>query len=259
MRIAASIEYDGRPYRGWQIQEGVKTVQAEVEKALSKVAAHPVRVTCAGRTDTGVHAVSQVIHFDSTALRSDYSWVRGANAHLPESICLSWAKPVSDRFHARFMARQRSYRYIILNRPIRPAYLAGKVVWQYRPLDATKMAAAAQLLVGEHNFTSYRALACQAKSPLRIMHSLDVSRSGEFVYLDVCANAFLHHMVRNIAGVLMTIGAGGKPVEWAKEVLEYRDRSKGGVTASAAGLYLAKVDYDAEFGLPEGAKLPRYG
>lgn len=259
MRIAASIEYDGRPYSGWQIQDGVKTVQGEVEKALSKVADHPVRVICAGRTDTGVHAVNQVIHFDTTAMRSDYSWVRGANTHLPESICLSWAKPVSDRFHARFMARRRSYRYVIINRPIRSAYLAGKVTWQYRPLDEVKMATAAQFLVGEHDFTSYRALACQAKSPLRIMYSLEVFRSGEFVYLDVCANAFLHHMVRNIAGVLMTIGAGEKPVEWAKEVLEHRDRCRGGITAPAAGLYLAKVDYDAEFDLPQGSPLPSYG
>lgn len=259
MRIAASIEYDGRPYRGWQIQEGVKTVQEEVEKALSKVADHPVRVICAGRTDTGVHAVNQIIHFDTTAFRSDYSWVRGTNTHLPESICLTWVHPVDDRFHARFMARRRCYRYIILNRPIRSACLMGKVVCQHRPLDVAGMAAAAQSLIGEHNFTSYRAQACQARSPVRHMYSLDVSRSGDFVYLDLCANAFLHHMVRNIAGVLMTIGAGDRPIEWAKEVLEFKDRKKGGITAAAAGLYLVRVDYEVGFNLPDAVLFPCYG
>lgn len=259
MRIAAAVEYDGRPYSGWQIQDGVKTVQDKIERALSKVADHPVRVVCAGRTDTGVHAASQVIHFDTPAMRSEYSWVRGTNTHLPESICLSWAKPVTDNFHARFMARRRSYRYIILNRPIRPAYLMGKVVWEHRPLDVTRMAAAAQCLIGEHDFSSYRAQACQAKSPVRTMYNVDVSRSGEFIYLDVCANAFLHHMVRNIAGVLMSIGAGEKPVEWAKQVLEHRDRTKGGITALAAGLYLVRVDYDAEFNLPDEVLIPVYG
>ncbi len=259
MRIAAAVEYDGRPYSGWQIQDGVKTIQDEVEKALSKVADHPVRVVCAGRTDTGVHAASQVIHFDTAAQRSEYSWVRGTNTHLPESICLRWAKPVNDNFHARFMARRRSYRYIILNRPIRPAFLMGKVVWEHRPLDVARMAAAAKYLLGEHDFSSYRAQACQAKSPVRTMHNVDVSRSGEFIYLDVCANAFLHHMVRNIAGVLMSIGAAEKPVEWAKQVLEYRDRTKGGITALATGLYLVRVDYDAEFNLPEDVLMPVYG
>lgn len=259
MRVAAAIEYDGRPYCGWQIQKGVKTVQAEVEQALSKVADHPVHVICAGRTDTGVHAANQIIHFDTTASRSEYSWVRGTNTHLAESICLTWVKPVSDSFHARFMARRRYYRYIILNRSIRPAYLMGKVVWQHQPLDAARMAVAAQYLVGEHDYTSYRAQACQAKSPVRHIYSLDISQSGEFIYLDVCANAFLHHMVRNIAGVLMTIGAGEQPVEWAKEVLESQDRTKGGMTAAAGGLYLVRVDYDAKFDLPDTVLFPRYG
>lgn len=259
MRIAAAIEYDGRPYSGWQIQKGVKTVQAEVEKALSKVADHPIHVVCAGRTDTGVHAAGQIIHFDTCAFRSEYSWVRGTNTHLAESICLTWIKPVSDSFHARFMAKRRYYRYIILNRPVRPAYLMGKVVWQHQPLDVTRMAAAAKHLIGEHDFTSYRAQACQAKSPIRHIYSLDVSRSGEFIYLDICANAFLHHMVRNIAGVLMSIAGGDKPIEWAREILEYQDRKKGGMTAAAAGLYLVRVNYDAGFDLPDATLFPHYG
>ena len=259
MRIAAGIEYDGRPYCGWQIQEGVSTVQEAVERALSKVADHPVRVICAGRTDTGVHATQQVIHFDTTAQRSEYSWVRGSNTHLPDTICLNWARPVPDSFHARFKARRRAYRYVILNRPIRPAWLTGKVVSQYLPLDTDKMNAAAQHLIGEHDFTAYRALACQARSPIREMYRIEVTRSGEFVYLDVCANAFLHHMVRNIAGVLMSIGAGKKPVAWAKEVLESRDRRQGGMTAPAAGLYLVRVEYDADFELPAAGMLPVFG
>ncbi|MDH5179531.1 MAG: tRNA pseudouridine(38-40) synthase TruA [Gammaproteobacteria bacterium] len=255
-RIAVGIEYNGAPYCGWQYQDHSPSVQVEVEKALGKVANHALRVVCAGRTDTGVHATEQVIHFDTTVERNEHSWVFGANANLPDSISVLWAVPVSDEFHARFSAVRRRYRYVIINRRIRPALLSQRAVWEYRPLDEKRMQAAADYLKGEHDFSSYRALACQAKSPVRTLYQLDVSRQGELVFLDLEANAFLHHMVRNIAGVLMTIGAGEKPPEWAKEVLELRDRTLGGVTAPPGGLYLTGVDYPEQFDLPHLSLLP---
>ncbi|MDH5570446.1 MAG: tRNA pseudouridine(38-40) synthase TruA [Gammaproteobacteria bacterium] len=251
MRIALGIEYDGSPYCGWQIQDGSVTVQGFLEKALSKVANHPVRVICAGRTDTGVHGIGQVVHFDTTADRSEYSWIRGTNANLPDTISVTWAKPVSEEFHARFAARRRHYRYVIYNRPIRPGYLSKFVVWEYRPLNEERMAVAAKYLLGEHDFSSYRALGCQAKSPVRTIYKLSVTRKGQFVFLDLEANAFLHHMVRNIAGVLMSIGAGEKEPGWAKEVLQYKDRTLGGVTALPGGLYFMRIDYDRKFDLPQ--------
>lgn len=250
MRIALGIEYDGSRYHGWQLQDGVTTVQACVEAALSRVADEPVRVVCAGRTDTGVHAAAQVVHFDTGAERTERSWVFGANANLPKDVSVLWARPVPEAFHARFKAERRRYRYVIFNRSVRPTFLQHRVVWEYRPLDAQRMAEAAVHLVGEHDFSSYRALACQAHSPVRTLHRLDVSREGELVFLDLEANGFLHHMVRNIAGVLMSIGAGEQPTAWSREVLEHRDRSLGGVTAPPFGLYLTGVDYPAEYGLP---------
>lgn len=256
MRIVLAVEYDGTPFCGWQYQDHSPSVQAHVEKALSKVANHTVRVICAGRTDTGVHATAQVIHFDTGVERSTHSWVFGANTNLPDSISILWAKQVNEKFHARFSAIRRRYRYVILNRRIRHALLANRAVWEYRPLDAARMAEAARYLVGEHDFSSYRAVACQAKSPVRTLYRLDVSRQHEFVVLDLEANAFLHHMVRNIAGVLMTIGAGERQPVWAKEVLEQRDRTLGGITAPADGLYLTGIDYPAEFELPVLSRLP---
>ena len=256
MRIALAVEYDGSPFCGWQYQDHSPSVQETVEKALSKVANHFVRVTCAGRTDTGVHATEQIIHFDTEAVREDHQWVFGANANLPDSISILWARRVSDAFHARFSAIRRRYRYAILNRRIRPALLAHRVVWEYRPLDVARMLEAATYLIGEHDFSSYRALACQAKSPVRTLYQLDVKRQGELISLDLEANAFLHHMVRNIAGVLMTIGAGEQAPGWAKEVLERRDRTLGGVTAPAGGLYLTGVEYPDEFELPRLSRLP---
>lgn len=250
MRIALGIEYDGRPYCGWQYQDHSPSVQAEVEQALSNVAAHPVRVTCAGRTDTGVHAAEQVVHFDTEAIRDGKAWVMGTNTNLPNSVSVLWAQAVDETFHARFSALRRRYRYVIFNRPVRPAVLAGRVAFNFRRLDESRMRAAAQYLLGEHDFNAYRALACQAKSPVRTVYRLDVTRRDELILIDIEANAFLHHMVRNIAGVLMAIGAGELEPEWAKEVLDGRDRSLGGVTAPPDGLYLMEVVYPEVFALP---------
>jgi tRNA pseudouridine38-40 synthase len=249
-RIALGIEYDGSHYCGWQVQDHCGSVQQQLEKALGAVADHPVRVSCAGRTDTGVHALGQVVHFDTAAQRPDHAWVLGGNANLPEDITVLWARPVPAEFHARFSAVRRHYRYVIFNRPLRPAILASRVSWEYRPLALEPMLEAAAFLVGEHDFSAYRALACQAKSPVRTLHRLDIERYGEFVVLDLEANGFLHHMVRNIAGVLAKIGAGEAAPHWAREVLEQRDRTRGGVTASPNGLYFANVYYPAQFDIP---------
>ncbi len=251
MRIAAGVEYDGSAFCGWQYQEHSPGVQAAVERALSLVANESVRVICAGRTDTGVHAAGQVIHFDTGAERSEFSWIRGVNSNLPASVSLLWARPVPDTFHARFSAQRRYYRYIILNRAVRPACLHRRVAWEYRPLDVEPMQQAASYLLGEHDFSSYRAMACQAKSPIRTLYRLDVMRRDEFVILDLEANAFLHHMVRNIAGVLIAIGAGEAEPIWALQVLKQRDRTLGGVTARPDGLYFMRVDYPPEFALPQ--------
>lgn len=249
-RIALGIEYDGSRYCGWQYQDHSPSVQEKVELALAKVADHPLRVSCAGRTDTGVHALGQVVHFDTEAVREAHAWVLGTNANLPDDITVLWAKPVSSEFHARFSAVRRQYRYVIFNRPLRPAILAKRVSWEYRPLQVEAMHEAAQYLIGEHDFSSYRALACQAKSPIRILHRLEISRYGDIVILDLEANGFLHHMVRNIAGVLMKIGAGEAEPSWAREVLELRDRTQGGVTASPHGLYFVTAYYPEQFSIP---------
>jgi len=250
MRIALGIEYDGRPFCGWQYQENSPSVQAALEQALSNVAAQPIRVICAGRTDTGVHAAEQVVHFDTGAQRDKKAWVKGTNVNLPRSVSVLWAQSVSDSFHARFSAVRRRYRYVIFNRDVRPAFLAGRVAYDYRPLDERRMQEAAQYLLGEHDFNAYRAVACQAKSPIRTVYRLDVTRQDELILIDIEANAFLHHMVRNIAGVLMTIGAGEQTPVWARQVLQGRDRTLGGVTGPPEGLYLMEVVYPDEFGLP---------
>jgi tRNA pseudouridine38-40 synthase len=250
LRIAVGIEYDGGRYRGWQRQDHAPSVQAEVERALAFVADHPVAVTCAGRTDAGVHALAQVAHFDTTAARSPRSWVLGANTRLPPDVALLWAVPVDASFHARYSALSRSYRYLIHNRLSRPALLRRRVCWVHEPLDAAAMQAAAQALVGEHDFSAFRAAECQSRTPLRRLEQIEVSRTGERVALRVTANAFLHHMVRNIAGTLIAVGRGERPVEWVREVLESRDRRAAGHTADAGGLYLAGVRYPPEAGLP---------
>lgn len=249
-RIAAIVEYDGSAYSGWQLQVGARTVQEVVEAALAKVANEPVRVITAGRTDAGVHASGQVIHFETSAERTSHSWIHGANANLPDDVALLWAAEVSADFHARFSATGRHYEYLILNRPIRPTFLARRATWEYRPLDAARMHAAAQTLLGEHDFSAYRTVHCQAKSPVRELRALNVEREGQMVRIHAYANAFLHHMVRNLAGVLIAIGAGEAEVSWAAAVLATRDRTQGGVTAPPDGLYLTTIEYPDEFQIP---------
>lgn len=255
-RIALGIEYDGSRYHGWQTQQpGVTTVQATLEKALSRVAAHPLQVVCAGRTDTGVHATGQVVHFETDAVREDKAWVFGGNSNLPPDVAVRWASTVPESFHARFRAVSRRYRYVIVNDPVRPALFGRQVTWNFRPLDIGPMREAAKALVGTHDFSAYRGVQCQAKSPIKTLHKVDLFQRDNVIVLEVEANAFLMHMVRNIAGVLMAIGAGLKPVEWAGEVLAGRDRRLGGVTAPPYGLYLVGVGYPDEFDLPA----TRYG
>ena len=258
-RIALGVEYAGTAYFGWQRQAAGPTVQGSVEQALSRVADHPVTVVCAGRTDTGVHATGQVVHFDSPAVRLPENWVRGANAQLPADIRVQWARQVDAAFHARFSARRRHYRYIILNRPEPTALLHDRVCHERLPLDVPRMQAGAGHLLGEHDFTSLRAAACQARSPVRTVQRLEVARAGNWIYLDVTANAFLHHMVRCIAGMLIAVGRGEQEPQWVAQVLAARDRTLGGVNAPACGLYLARVEYPPEFGIPGPCWLPACG
>ena len=249
-RWAAGVEYVGTRYSGWQWQGHAPSVQQEVERVLSTVADHPVKVTAAGRTDAGVHAYNQVIHFDSDAPRAPHAWLFGANSQLPRDVSLRWVQPVTDAFHARYGALSRRYRYVMLPSRARPALLDGRVAWVVGTLDAAPMHRAAQALVGEHDFSGYRDAGCQSSTPMRNVHRIAVTRNGDFVVLDIQANAFLHHMVRNIAGVLMAIGQGAQPESWARTVLEGRRRAAGGVTAEPGGLYFIGPDYPAGHGLP---------
>ena len=249
-RIALGVEYDGSAFSGWQAQAHARGVQSVVEEALSAVADHAVAVVAAGRTDAGVHAAMQVVHFDSVARRSERGWVLGATTNLPPQVSALWAREVPQAFHARYSAIARRYRYLILNRPARPALAAGRVCWVRDALDAPRMQTGAQHLIGEHDFSSFRAAECQARTPMRRVHEITVERRGDLIVLSVLANAFLHHMVRNIAGVLIAIGSGKRPPDWAGEVLAARDRTRGGVTAAASGLYLAGVRYADSLGLP---------
>lgn len=255
MRFALGLEYDGSAFHGWQSQEGLRTIQDCLERALSRVADQPTEVIVAGRTDAGVHAGGdgtwgQVAHFETTAHRSPRAWVLGGNCYLPADIVIHWARAVPDDFHARFSACSRHYRYVIYNASVRPALNRTRVTWERRPLNLDVMATAASYLLGTHDFSGYRARACQAKSPIRTLYRLEVIRTKSGIAIEAVANAFLHHMVRNIAGVLIAIGAGEQPPEWAREVLERRDRSQGGVTALPEGLYLLRVEYPPKFGIP---------
>jgi tRNA pseudouridine38-40 synthase len=251
MRIAMGVEYDGRAFHGWQAQDHVRTVQGELERAIGKVADHAVRVHGAGRTDAGVHAIEQVVHFDTEARRSARSWVLGTNVNLPADVNILWVRPVSSEFHARFRAVARHYGYLIVSRPTRSSLMRDRAVWVLRTLDLDRMRRAAADLVGEHDFSSFRALGCQARSPVRRVHYLDLERRGQVLELRIGADGFLHHMVRTIAGVLMAIGSGDKPASWVRELLHLRDRTRGGVTAPPHGLYFLRADYPARFGLPQ--------
>jgi tRNA pseudouridine38-40 synthase len=244
------VEYDGSSYSGWQVQDHAETVQAALSRAVARVADHPVTLHCAGRTDAGVHAIGQVVHFDTSANRTLRSWVLGTNANLPWDVAVRWARLMPGTFHARFSAVARHYRYRILCRPTRSALTQRRAVWSHRPLRLESMQRAARALIGQHDFSTFRALACQAKSPVRTIHYLELERRGDLIEITVGADGFLHHMVRNIAGVLMTIGRGEAGEGWTAELLALRDRAKGGVTAPPDGLYLARVDYPDEFDLP---------
>jgi tRNA pseudouridine38-40 synthase len=245
MRYAMGVEYDGTRYSGFQLQDDVKliTIQQKLEEAISSVADHNVSIITAGRTDAGVHATHQVIHFDTTAVREDYAWLMGVNTHLPKDISIKWVKRVADDFHARFSAKSRKYQYLIFNYPTRSALWHQKATIVYAPLDEKKMHKAAQYFVGEHDFTSFRSSQCQAKTAIRKIEYIKIERLNNFIVLEVQANAFLHHMVRNITGVLLEIGTGKKDIGWAKEVLEIKDRKYAGVTAPPDGLYLVGVGY----------------
>jgi tRNA pseudouridine38-40 synthase len=249
-RIALGIEYDGSAFSGWQQQAHARSVQAELQRALAGVATHEVTLTAAGRTDAGVHALMQVAHFDTRVDRPAHAWSLGGTAESAADVTVLWAHQVPERFHARHAAVSRTYLYRILNRPMRPALDRLRLCWVRRPVDATAMHAAAQSLLGEHDFSSFRAAECQSSTPMRRLQSVAVERNGEIVEITVQANAFLHHMVRNIAGSLILVGTGERSAGWLEDALAARDRSQAGPTAPPQGLYFAGVEYDDEFGLP---------
>ena len=262
MRIALGLEYDGSSFVGWQSQAVGSTVQDALERALSAISAHPVRVQASGRTDTGVHATAQVVHFDTGAIRPDSAWVRGTNALLPAAVAVRWATPVAEGFNARFSATSRSYRYCLYNNPVRPALAASLMGWFHRPLDEWRMHDAATLLTGTHDFSAFRSSECQAKSPVRTLSRLDVTRQGEWIMFDLTANAFLHHMVRNIVGALIEVGCARRDPSWPGELLAQRDRRLAAPTFSPGGLYLVGVGYDVGWGLPpqhDGLRMPAIG
>jgi tRNA pseudouridine38-40 synthase len=253
-RIALGIQYDGLPWHGWQTQPDGKTVQDTLESALAAFSCERIATTCAGRTDAGVHAIEQVVHFDTSLERDMASWVRGVNAFLPTSIAVRWACCVGgvqpDGFHARFSATARTYHYVLYNNPIRSPLLAGRAGWAFRPLNLEAMREAACYLNGTHDFSAFRAAQCQAKSPVKTMYGIDIERRGDIFVFSLHANAFLHHMVRNIVGSLLYVGSGKQPPRWLTQVLEGRDRSLAAPTFMPDGLYLSKIDYDPKWNLP---------
>ena len=250
MRIALGVEYEGTDFFGWQVQPDRASVQAALETALAVIAGCRVDVVCAGRTDTGVHALMQVVHFDTPAVRPLSAWVKGVNTHLPDSIAIRWASVVPDGFHARFCATSRCYEYLLVNRSVRPAVGRGQLGWFHHPLDLEAMQVAASSLIGSNDFSAFRSSECQARSPVREMRRLEISRHGDIIRFALEANAFLHHMVRNIVGSLVYVGKGKHTPEWLTEVLRSRDRTKAAPTFAPNGLYLAGVTYEAKWGLP---------
>lgn len=249
-RVAMGVEYDGTHYHGWQQQRKGRTLQSTLQEALTQVASEPIAVVCSGRTDAGVHARCQVVHFDAANERSDRAWVLGGNSQLPASVAVLWAQRVPDQFHARFSARRRSYCYRLLNRAVRPALDARQLAWERRPLELAPMQEAATSLLGEHDFSAFRTVHCQAPSPIRTLHRLEICQHGETIEFSLQANAFLHHMVRNIVGSLLVIGRGEQPPAWLAQALASRDRCQAGPTAPAAGLVFEGPQYPAEWGLP---------
>ena len=254
-RIVLGLEYAGDAFCGWQSQAHGRTVQDVLEAALRQIAAHPVRLHCAGRTDTGVHASAQVVHFDTAAQRPPSAWVRGVNALLPSAVVVRWSAEVGDDFHARYLACERQYRYILHNAPTRPAMLAGRVGWFHPPLDAARMAAAAECLVGTHDFSSFRAAGCQSKTPVRVMREAAGARQGDHLVCGFRASGLLHHMIRNLVGALVYVGKGRYPVEWMRELLEACDRTRAAPTFSPDGLYLCGVAYPARWPLPNDGRI----
>ena len=251
MRIALGLSYLGTPYQGWQSQPSGQTVQDRLEAALGQFATVALATLCAGRTDAGVHGLMQVVHFDTDLRREPFSWVRGTNRYLPPDIAVQWAQPVPPEFHARASALARRYAYLLLESPVRPSLDAGRVGWSCRPLDGTAMRRAADLLIGEHDFTSFRASACQALSPVKHLQRVDIQRRGAYWRFDFEANAFLHHMIRNLMGCLVAVGQGLQPPEWISTVLAARSRDAAAPTFSPDGLYFLGPRYDARWGLPE--------
>ncbi|TSA09766.1 MAG: tRNA pseudouridine(38-40) synthase TruA [Comamonadaceae bacterium] len=251
MRLALGISYNGQAYQGWQSQLSGQTIQDQLELALSKFSAHKVSTLCAGRTDAGVHGLMQVVHFDTRLDRTSSSWVRGTNSFLPRDIAVQWAQPVPDEFHCRASAQSRRYAYVLLESPVRPSIDHGRVGWAFTPLDLGAMQQAARHLLGEHDFTSFRASACQALSPVKVLQSIDITRRGAYWRFDFEANAFLHHMIRNIMGCLLLVGQGKQQPQWLLEVLRRRDRDAAAPTFSPDGLYFLGPRYAAHWGLPE--------
>jgi tRNA pseudouridine38-40 synthase len=256
VKYALGVEYSGTAYCGWQRQTHCESVQQHLEAALGFVADHPVELVCAGRTDSGVHAIEQVAHFNANVERNERAWVLGANCRLPRDMRIKWVLPVADDFHARYSARSRAYRYIIFNSDVPSAIFHDRTSWEFRPLDHVLMHDCAQIIIGEHDFSSFRAAGCQAKSSSRNVHEVSVSRQGEMIYLDIRANAFLYHMVRNIAGSLITVGKGERDTAWFSEVFKSQDRNLADVTAPASGLYFLRAYYDEQFKLPTISKKP---